>query len=288
MESSPSSPRSRFLLQPSAVGFSKSSSPEITVSRDFKDQRPSICGMALPTISQPFRTGTPCFRILLLFLLSLLATTTSATLITSFTNCLSEDVQQSPTHLQFHPRDVDAIFDLSVYPYTLNITVYGYVTGRSSTDPQGNAKRGLSGLVVPGRDDGVDSPTGAYGGYETLNARRVSGDVSQVGTENSFTVHEIDGDLHTVHRRGDIVYETGGSIVQQDDGWNTEKQTTLQSKVNVLTFQLYNGYVPFCSNANACPMEPVKNTRYNLIHTYLVSQDTEHNLALYLKSFPRS
>ncbi|KAF8455880.1 hypothetical protein BGX38DRAFT_1266766 [Terfezia claveryi] len=232
-----------------------------------------------------------CGRVLLLLILSLLTTHASATLITSFRNCLPEDVQQSPTHLQFHPLAVDAIFDVGIFPYTLNITVYGNVTGRSSENPPGT-KRWLSDLIARSiGEEGWELVSGQYEDDGVRNARRhgigFMESVEDPVTKHQLFVGGVHRELdHRTHRRSDIQYETGGSILQQDPAWNNDKQTTLQSKVDVLTFQLYNGYVPFCSNNAKCPMKPVTNLSVNdpsyprSLPSFIVSTELRDTYAL--------
>ena len=116
--------------------------------------RPPVSRMAIQTVFLPLNTGVTRFGVLFIVYFLLIAYA-SATLITTFTNCLPELIQLSPKHLQFHPLAVDAIFDLSQFPYALNITVYGNVTGRSSADPEGTSdgetlKRWIPGLFIRG------------------------------------------------------------------------------------------------------------------------------------------
>ncbi|KAF8420529.1 hypothetical protein EV426DRAFT_537619 [Tirmania nivea] len=212
------------------------------------------------------RTG---FGVLLLLILSFLTAHASATLITSFTNCLPEDVQQSPTHLQFHPLAVDAIFNVGIFPYKLNITVYGNVTGKSSENPSGT-KRWLSALT--GRsigEEGWEPVSGQYDEDGVRNARRhgtgFMESVEDPAGKHEIFVEGVQRELdHRIHKRSDIQYETGGSILRQDPAWQNDKQTTLQSQVDVLTFQLVTGLDAFCNSAN-CPMEPVTNLRFVVI-----------------------
>jgi len=259
MESPSSSPKSRFSVQPAAGASSILLSSQTTLPCPHDRWWSSVSRMS-------GSSGNAGFGVLPLLILSLLTTHASATLITSFMNCLPEDVQQSPTHLQFHPLAVDAIFDVSIFPYTLNITVYGNVTGRSSANPPGT-KRWLSDFAAHsiGGEDG-ELVSGQYDDDRVRNARRHgTGFIESV--EDPTAKHQIFAEGvqqeldQRIYKRSDIQYETGGSILQQDPAWNNDKQTTLQSKVNVLTFQLYNGLVPFCSNAH-CPMQPVTSLRF--------------------------
>lgn len=191
----------------------------------------------------------------------------SATLITSFTNCLPEVIQQSPTHLQFHPLAVDAIFDLSQFPYALNITVYGNVTGSSSANPEGDgetSKRWIPRLVMRGTSPQEREIIGnEHAGPESrsLISTELEG-VDSTPHSHQDMVGSMQRDVERrIFKRDDIVYKTGGNIVDIDETWSN-KATTLQSIVNVLTFQLYNGFSRFCSNANVCPMESVDNIRF--------------------------
>ncbi|KAF8463146.1 hypothetical protein BDZ91DRAFT_732569 [Kalaharituber pfeilii] len=207
----------------------------------------------------PAFSTAPGYRsmgMLFITVLSLLATHVSAALVTSFSNCLPESVQQSPTHLQFRPLAVDAKLELGKVPYRLNVTVYGNVTGSSSANPGGNVtKRWEFGLV-----DQDFSLSTRHEREARISRRRYRFTVDSVEDQmfaNSGTEgQEIDKRKYLV-RRDDISYETTGEIVQFDSAWGTNTQTTLRTTVNVVTFQLFDGYDGFCTNAKSCPM---KNT----------------------------
>jgi len=249
MESPPSSPKSCFSVQPAAGASSTLPFSQPTFPCSHDRWWPSVSGM---TVS----SGRPVSRVLLLLILSLLTTHASAALITSFTNCLPEDVQQSPIHLQFHPLAVDAIFNLGGFPYQLNITVYGNVTGRSSDDPPGT-KSDLTARSSTGGEEGWELVGGQYDDDGVRTARRRGiGFVESVevpATKHQMLVGGVHRGLgHRIHKRRDIQYETMGKIIRVDSTWN--KQTTLYSKVDVLTFQLLGAPAAFCSPDAVCPM----------------------------------
>lgn len=254
MESPPSSPKSRFSVQLAAGASSTPRSSQSTFPCPHDRWWASVSGMTVPSR----HTG---LGVLLLLVLSLLTTHASAALIPSFTNCLPEDVQQSPTHLQFHPLAVNATFDMSVSPYTLNITVYGNVTGKSSTNPSAT-KRWLSDLDVHG--ESWELVSGQYDDGARNDRRHDTGFMGSIAypaTKHEMFVEGMKREPdHRIHRRSDIQYETSGSIIRNDTTWNN-KETTLQSSVYVLTIPLFDGIFAFCAHAK-CPMQPVTNLRF--------------------------
>jgi len=81
--------------------------------------------------TNPFST----LGILLILLASLWIVPASAVLI-EFTNCLSESYQNdTPIQLQFVPKFFDARFDTQNSTHSLNVTVFGNVTGQSGNNP---------------------------------------------------------------------------------------------------------------------------------------------------------
>lgn len=200
--------------------------------------------MASPPVQALFNIGYSGLGVILLTILSLFTTQVSAALITTYSNCLSDTVQESPTHLQFHPLAVDARIahgDL----YTLNVTLYGNVTGSSSRDPRGVTKRSLPGL----------DPRGLLG------RRRIALVESMEDTgfmDVKLEEKERWGTRHSLSRRAPVQYETTGEILSFDERWATNTQTTLKSTVSVLTFTLFDGFSPFCNSAKKeCPMKSV-------------------------------
>ncbi|KAF2720920.1 hypothetical protein K431DRAFT_285389 [Polychaeton citri CBS 116435] len=78
------------------------------------------------------------FRLLLslcVFVLSVGPPSAQAAFV-DFSNCLSQAyVHSNPLRLQWVPAYVDAVFDSSEPSHNLNLTIYGNVTGRQTTDP---------------------------------------------------------------------------------------------------------------------------------------------------------
>ena len=178
---------------------------------------------------------------ILFMILSLFTSCGSAVLITTFTDCLPDDVQQSPTHLQFHPLAVDATLTLDSKPYMLNMTIYGNVTGSSSLNPAGiTTKR----LLRRGE---------SYGGMIMHRHWRRDMDTLEEEYEVMVDEEQIYGSNNLVRREA-ITYQTTGEIKDVDD-WKTDRATTLKSQANAFTFQLVNGYLRFCATASVCPMK---------------------------------
>lgn len=189
--------------------------------------------------------------ILLLTAISLFTSTASAALITTFSNCLPQYVIDSPTHLQFHPIAVDARLDLEKLPYLLNLTMYGNVTGTSSSRPQGNNKR-----AFPMGFRGEDYMFGPRNNIWRRDEMEGFNDalVMEGSTQDPEETQRL---IDSALERKDIVYETTGQIEDTNPDWGRNLRTTLRTTVNVVSFQLFDGFAGFCDWAD-CPM----NTTY--------------------------
>lgn len=149
---------------------------------------------------------------------------------------------------------------MEAYPYTLNITVYGNVTGRSTTEPKGTTKRWVSDVGIGGVEL-VDKESAdiQYENYAGRNVGLYNREAVKMVEGNAHQNAELVGiGGHRIHQRDEPAYETTGTI---DQFWD-KKETTLHSQVHVLTFQLLDKYVSFCKNANTCPMSSVANDRF--------------------------
>ncbi|KAI5787647.1 hypothetical protein DFH27DRAFT_220860 [Peziza echinospora] len=224
-----------------------SSSPE-NIPAFSRSRRPGsrmATTLTSPSLLSPHSHGLRGLWIVSLVILSLFTTQTSAALVT-FTNCLPDDVQRSPTHLQFTPLAVNAKFDLKSVPYVLNVTVYGNVTGTSSANPSGKTST---------RRRWLEDGPGVVDDSQMAGGRHWREREEEFSIEN-FLVYgsNVDEFSHGgLSRRDNIAYNTTGKIVDVDPAW-PNFQTTLRSRIDVLTFRLYDKPIAFCAAANSCPM----------------------------------
>ena len=196
-----------------------------------------------PSILSPHSHGLRGLWIVSLVILSLFTTQTSAALVT-FTNCLPDDVQRSPTHLQFTPLAVNAKFDLKSVPYVLNVTVYGNVTGTSSANPSGKTST---------RRRWLQDGSGAMDNSQMVEGRHWREREEEFSIENFLAYGSNVDEFGGLSRRDKIAYNTTGKIVDVDPDW-PKFHTTLRSRIDVLTFRLYDKPIAFCATTNSCPM----------------------------------
>lgn len=204
-------------------------------------------------------SSLPMHSLLVLITLLFFTTPARSVLINTFENCLSEVVQRSPTHVQFHPLLVAASFSVDHPEKVLEVTVWGNVTGEDTSKPEGISRRDLyfeeDARFRPRADEGWEwwekRQAADVGGLKT-NAQPPSGHWGPMKINNPT----IDGSVD---------YKTTGQIVDLDKGWDQNVASTLNTFIMVASFQALDNASYFCgghgdqSTASAnCPMGAVK------------------------------
>jgi len=214
---------------------------------------------------------------LLLFTIALFAGSARSVLISTFDNCLDNDIVHSPTHLQFHPLVVAAAFGTKD-PDLLQITVWGNVTGRSTAEPGKRRRRDLR-----GSDGNFRSRVGDWEGDEGwswLEARQeVTNGSDKLGTLNWGLANFRNPTFDT-----NIRYTNSGSIVYQDSTWGRDFVTTLQPTVQIASFNTPVDPASLCAGPDrtdnvsaSCPMK-------SAIH--ITSNSDAHNLTVLMRELP--
>lgn len=203
----------------------------------------------------------PMFSLLLLTTLLFFTTPAHSVLINTFQNCLSDTVQKSPTHIQFHPLLVAASFSADASQKVLEVTVWGNVTGEDTSVPGKISRRDLyaegDAYFRPRADEGWawwEKRQAAGGGVttNTASAQIPSGHWGSIKINNPTI-------------GGSVNYKTSGEIVDVDPGWKQNIASTLKTLIMVASFQALDNSSFFCGGhldqptAGAdCPMGAVK------------------------------
>lgn len=119
----------------------------------FSDPEHVHCGLRNPSpprASPSFRSCVQRRIILLIQLLLIIINPSSAALI-NVENCLSPGIINDNTTLQFIPMFANAVFNATTTSHNLNVTVYGNITGRLSSNQNSSQTDGM----IP--DVGIDN-----------------------------------------------------------------------------------------------------------------------------------
>jgi hypothetical protein len=192
----------------------------------------------------------------------------TAALVSTFDNCLPQTARDSPTRLQFHPILVAAEFDSKLRELT--ITVWGTVTGRSSTSPAARRKirRDLEGtreLWVREWDEGYEKEggheeegwvAGRNSGVDSLKKRQFN-KIAQANISQASPTYF--GKVYNAGYRfpdPSIDYNYTGFIVDRDQSW--KYATKFSANVVLASFLVYKNDTFFCekpiNSVNAiCP-----------------------------------
>ncbi|PWW79087.1 hypothetical protein C7212DRAFT_360610 [Tuber magnatum] len=230
----------------------------------------------------PWPSTSHSLMLLLFTILALFAGSARSVLISTFDNCLSDDIVRSPSHLQFHPLVVAAAFGTKRSDY-LQITVWGNVTGKSTSDPGNRQRRDLRGSDGDSRPELGDWGRESDEGWPLLEARQ---EVTHAQNPNGSIVPDKPGTLNwgLANFRNptfdsDVPYVTTGQIVHHDQSWPS--LTTLQPRVQIASFTMPAGPLSFCpgpDNASAlCPMASTVK---------FMSKSDAHNLTVLMKELP--
>lgn len=204
------------------------------------------------------------FSLLLLTTLLFFTAPGRSVLINSFDNCLSESVQLSPTHIQFHPILVAASFSVDDPEKILKVTIWGNVTGQDSAVPGTTRRRALyveeNSHFRPRADEG----------WAWWEKRQAAGNAAGNSTTNGTTQTTPTGHWGQIKINnptidGSVDYLTTGEIVDVDLGWKQNVATTLKTIVTVASFQALNNSEFFCGKGHGdqptaganCPMGAV-------------------------------
>ncbi|KAG0641332.1 hypothetical protein HOY80DRAFT_883364 [Tuber brumale] len=212
--------------------------------------------------------------LLLLAILALFAGSTRSVLISTFDNCMSDDVVRSPDEIQFHPLVVAAAFGTK-YTNLLQITVWGNVTGNNSSDPSGRQRRDLresDGNFLPR----VRDWPWLEARQEVTNAQNLSGSTA---TDKLGALYWGLANFQNPTFDSDVRYGNSGQIVHWDQ--SLSMATTLQPKVQIASFDTSVNATYLCAdgspNARApCPLKTTKN----------MSKNDAHNLTILMKELP--
>lgn len=226
-----------------------------------------------PSTSYPF--------MLLLFTIALFAGSARSVLISTFDNCLDNDIVHSPTRLQFHPLVVAAAFGTK-RPDVLQITVWGNVTG----DPPNSGtrhRRDLRGSDENFRPKVRDRESEGDGGWSWLEARQVDRNGS-VLTDGPGTLNWGLANFRNPTFDTDIQYTNSGRITYQEESW--PKVTTLQPNIQIASFNTPIDGTAFCQGPGSgslgdasalCPMGPPARN---------LSNSDAHNLTVLMSVLP--
>lgn len=122
----------------------------------FSDPEHVHCGLwnpSPPRASPSFRSCVQRRIVLLIQLLLIIVDPSSAALI-NVENCLSPDIINDNTILQFIPMFANAVFNATTTSHNLNVTVYGNITGGLSNNKNSSQSDGM----IP--DLGIDPHLG--------------------------------------------------------------------------------------------------------------------------------
>lgn len=203
----------------------------------------------------------PMYSLLVLTTLLFFTTPARSVLINTFKNCLSEVVQRSPTHIQFHPLLVAASFSVDDPEKVLEVTVWGNVTGENTSIPSKISRRDLyveDTYFRPRADEG-------WAWWEKRQAVGAGGLTTNITNAQIPSGHWGPMKINNPTIDGSVDYKTSGQIVNMDKGWNQNVASTLKTFIMVASFQALDNATYFCGGngdnptANAdCPMGPVK------------------------------
>lgn len=210
----------------------------------------------------------PMYSLLVLTTLLFFTTPAHSVLINTFENCLSEEVQRSPTHIQFHPLLVAASFSVDNPEKVLEVTVWGNVTGESTSNPGRISRRGLY------VEDANFRPR-ADEGWAWWEKRQVTGTGGSNASVTNAGVAVTNAQLPSGHWGpmkinnptidGSVDYKTTGEIVNVDNGWGQNIASTLNTFIMVASFQALDNSSFFCGGEGnqqsvgaKCPMGAVK------------------------------
>lgn len=213
------------------------------------------------------------FSLLVLTTLLFFTAPARSVLINTFENCLSDSVQSSPTHVQFHPILVAASFSVDDPEKILKVTVWGNVTGESSSSPGAVRRRDLY------VDEDTHFRPRADEGWAWWEKRQTDNTVvnSTKITTQSPQGHWDQIKINNPTIDGSVDYEATGGIVDTDlQGWGQNVATTLKTFIMVVSFQALNNSSFFCATGHGtdptagadCPMGAVQlsnQTDYNNI-----------------------
>lgn len=167
---------------------------------------------------------------MLFLLLGLFVSQSTAVLISSWDNCLTQSTQMLPNYTQLHPILVSASFDPR-RQNTLRITIWGVVTGASSGDPAAGAKQRRY----------LDN------GEELYNSKTING-VGLVNTTTQANATYFGKVFQTAFRfpSPSVNYSYTGEIIDQDKSWENVA-TTLNVEVDVSSFRVFTNATFFCT-----------------------------------------
>lgn len=217
---------------------------------------------------------------LLLFTIALFAGSARSVLISTFDNCLDDDIVRSPKHLQFHPLVVAAAFG-TTNPDLLQITVWGNVTGESSSNPGKMQRRDLR-----GSDENFGPKVedwGRQGDKGWLEARQDVTNGSTL-TDKPGTLNWGLANFRNPTFDSGIPYTNSGSIVSGHESWEQNIVTTFLTTVQIASFNTPIPAVSFCPSpgltdnvSDSCPM----NSTFTI-----VSSSDAHNLTILIRELP--
>jgi len=215
---------------------------------------------------------------LLLFTISLFVGSARSVLISTFDNCLDNDIVHSPTHLQFHPLVVAAAFGTK-RPDVLQITVWGNVTGKSTSEPGMMQRRDLR-----GSDENFRSRVGDREGEWSWPEARQEPTNGSLFSDKPGTLNWPLANFRNPTFDTNIQYEDDAQIVYKHESW--PNLTTLRPAVQIASFNTPILERSFCSgpdsakwgNASAsCPMGSITN---------ITSDSDAHNLTVLMRVLP--
>jgi hypothetical protein len=197
--------------------------------------------------------GAASFLKTILTVMLLFTAMASAARIKSFSNCLPDKIAKSPTHLQFHPLHIAAAFGTGK-DHNLAITIWGNVTGRSSSDAKGEKDLGKRGVMLEPQDWTAEHHQ-KWLEVEALSSPFRKRAEPEVSAHLEPLVSEDDMERDST----EIVYETTGEILGVAPG--TNKATTLVSTFSVLNYSPFKTTTYFCKNdknaaGTECPLKP--------------------------------
>lgn len=206
-------------------------------------------------------SSMPMYSLLVLTTLLFFTTPAHSVLINTFENCLSEAVQRSPTHIQFHPLLVAASFSVDSPQKVLEVTVWGNVTGESTSNPGKLSRRDLyveDANFRPRADEG-------WAWWEKRQVAGTGGSNASVTNAQLPSGHWGPMKINNPTIDGSVDYKTTGQIVNVDNGWGQNIASTLNTFIMVASFQALNNSSFFCeedgnqqSVGAKCPMGAVK------------------------------
>ncbi|RPB03042.1 hypothetical protein L873DRAFT_1826408 [Choiromyces venosus 120613-1] len=212
---------------------------------------------------------------ILFTILALFASSARSVLISTFDNCLSDDIIRSPTHLQFHPLVAAAAFGTKDSDL-LQITVWGNITGESSANPGHRRRRdlhGSDGNFRPEVEDWQEVWSWLAPRQESSNTQNANGSIL---TDKPGTLNWGLANFRNP------TFDNG--VQYKNSAWKQTIATTLKPKIQIASFNTPVNATYFCAGPNSpgnasasCPMSST---------TTIVSKSDAYNLTVLMRELP--